>query len=277
MSQSSQESQSQEPQSKKIQETEHTWTVRVFPNEQGRIMECIQVGAQHNDFKGVFKFQNFYYMVFQGFSGQSAGNFIQSHFQVKELGDFIQKKGRIVKAVYWDDKEFKGFALNKGEIIAICEEVYQNPEFTRLNDLSKPELDFVDEQSDTLEIKVMKTESYLAKCSGILQTLPELKENGTISKEGLNLGVDQIKDNFEKLSENLKTLRELVNSKLGAEKIAETLAKLHPYKKWNQVIIPTIVEGEHMKITAVDVLDPDAKKPVIKIKLQKMVEDPNKN
>ena len=274
MSQNSETSQTvQKKESDKPKEIEHTWAVRVFPNEQTRIIECIQAGAQHNDFKGIFKFQNFYYMVFKGFSGQSSGNLIQAHFQVKEIDDFIQKKGRIVKAVYWDDKEFKGFALNKGEIIAICEEVYQNPEFTRLNDLSKPELDFADEPSDTLEIKVMKTESYLAKCSGILQTLPELKENGTITAEGLKLGIDQLKDNYEKLSENLKTLRELINNKPGAEKIVETLAKMHPYKKWNQVIIPTIVEGDHMKITAVDVLDPNAKKPIIKIKLQKITED----
>lgn len=265
----------QETQSKEIKpkEIEHTWAVRVFPNEQIRIMECVEAGSHHNDFIGVFKFQNFYYMIFRGFSKQSAGNFIQSHFQVKEIGDFIQKKGRIVKAVYWNEKEFKGFALNRDEVLAICEGVYKNPNFIRLNDLSKPEIDFADDPSDTLEIKIMKTESYLAKCSSILQTLRELKEGGAISTEGIHLGIDQIKDNFEKLSENLKQLRELISSKPGAEKIAETLVKLHPYKKWNQIIIPTIVEGEHMKITAVDVLDPDAEKPVIKIKLQKIIED----
>lgn len=258
-------------QSSESNKTEYTWAVRLYPNTQARIIECVEAGAQHNDFKGVFKLANYYWLIFQGASKESAGNFIQASFEVKEITEFIHKKGRIIKAIYWTDKEFKGLAVNNGDLNVICEQTYRSPDFKRLNDLSKAEIDFVDEPNDTIDVKIKKTESYMQKCSAILNSLPELVENGSITKESLLNGVDQIKDNVDKLGENLKTLRELSENKPGAEKIVETLLKLHPYKKWNQIIIPTVIEKHFMKITAVDVDDPNAKKPVIKVKLQKVI------
>jgi hypothetical protein len=250
---------------------EYTWAVRINPNNQNRIISCIEAGAQHNDFIDVFKLGNFYWFVFQGASKLSSGNFIQAQFEVKELKEFIQKKGRILKAIYINDKEFKGLAVNKGDLDVICEQTYRSPDFVRLNDLSKKEIDVVDEPSDTVEMKITKITSYLQKNSAILNTLPELVENGSISKESLLGGVEQIKENVAKLNDNLTALRELAESKPSAEKIAEAILKLHPYKKWNELIIPTIVEKHYMKITAVDVEDPNAKKPIIKIKLQKVI------
>lgn len=249
---------------------EHYWTVRIHPNEQSRIIECIEAGSFYNDFTGVFKLGNFYWITFQGASKLSSGNFTNAHFEVKELNEFNQKKGRIVKAIYWTDKEFKGFAVNNGDLKTICEETYKNPDFKRLNDLSKGEIDEVDEPSDTLEMKLKKTESYASKSLAILNTLPDLVEDGTITKKSLLEAVDTINVNVKKLDENHKALSELIASKPGAEKIAETLPKLHPYQKWNQIVVPTTIENQYMKITAVVVDDP-TKKPTLKVKLQKVI------
>jgi len=242
---------------------ERQWAVKV-PNTEFAIGRCVEIGAQYNDFKGVIKFQNFYYLLFNGYSDKSADGFRKEGFVIKEVKEFIHKKGAIHKAVYMTDPQFKGFAIPIAEFMMYCIKCYRgDPELNRLQDLGKPEIDFVDEPTDTTDIKILKTNSYIAKCMAIIKSLPKLLDDKIISEQSLDYATNQMKDNIEKLKYNLSILENNGD-----------ISTLHPFIKWNRVMVQLLGSENPPKtlleIVAVDVMDSKSALPTIKIRLNEV-------
>lgn len=228
------------------------WIVKVS-NTKESIMKCITIASEYNDYNGVIKMQNSYYLLFNGYSEESAKGLRDARFQVSKLEDQHHNNGLIIGATYIQSSDFSGFAMTKKEIEVFCKTVYKNG-FIRNKDLRKPEIDHVDNSSDTIEQKKKKTGFYIGSCIALMKTLPSLIASGNIKEANFDIQFEILKDRIEKLKHNMDIL---------IEGNIEKQNDLHPYIKWNQIEI-NISKHKMLQITVVEVLDP----PTMKLKMK---------
>lgn len=215
----------------------HHWFVKVA-NTKSDITKCIKIAAEYNDYSGIMKFRNFYYIMFTG-AKDSINELKDEGFQIEKMEHFpLEKDDTVRKAVYHNDKKFTGFAMTMDEVNDLCRTVYTSPTFKRNQDVRFQDIDHIDDPNDPTAEMQKKTFFYLNSCIELMRALPDFVENQIITEKEFDDHYKILRERIDKLNTNMQ----LLNTHDEAKK-----PMLNPYIKWNQIVINklqlTIVES----------------------------------